>query len=89
MIRNIKANKKKRTKKINFSFRVLFSLIRSFFSTFVQFTLDLLETVLSGENQNKMANFEKEDIRLQAIPVIYVRGNHYDVGFAVVNSYDL
>lgn len=31
-----------------------------------------------------MAKIEKEDVRLQTIPVIYVRGNHYDVGFAVV-----
>ena len=32
-----------------------------------------------------MANQDKKDARLQAIPVIYVRGNHYDVGLSVVN----
>lgn len=34
-----------------------------------------------------MATQEKEDIRLQTIPIIHVRGNHYDVGFAVVRTF--
>jgi hypothetical protein len=33
------------------------------------------------------SNFQNEDIRLQAIPVIHVRGNFYEVGFAVGKTF--
>lgn len=30
---------------------------------------------------------DQRDIRRQAIPVIYVRGTHYEIGFDVVGSF--